>query len=118
MIEVIVTIMLVSIAIVGVLGGIRSLGAADLKAHSADLLQRLASQKMNDLKILSDPSDAGGAGDFTDRGYPGITWKVDVESTSIANVEQVTVTTDQEKEEQSLTTMVYVRPATGTVTAP
>jgi type II secretion system protein I len=117
LIEVLVTTVIVAIAIVGVLGGIQSLTMADSKAQDAVLLQRLANEKLNDLRILQDPSTAGSSGDFSDRGYPDVTWSAEVDSTSTTNLDQVTITATRGKNDQSLTTMLYVAPQTTTATA-
>ena len=61
--EVMVTVVLVSVALVGTLGAIRSIKDTDAKAQTADLLQRLAAEKISDLKLLQDPSTAGTDGD-------------------------------------------------------
>ena len=117
LIEVLVTIVLVSVAIVGVLGGIRSIGAANARARTADLLQRLASEKMNDIKLRSDPSSGSNGGDFSDRGYRDITWAVTVEASGPTNVDQVTVTATRGRASQALTALVFVRPAGGLTTS-
>lgn len=114
--EVLVTVVLVSIAIVGVLGGIRAIKAADIKVQTADLLQRLASEKISDLSLLQDPSANGTEGDFTDRGYPDTTWSLQEDTAGITSLVQVTVTVTQGKESQALTTLMFVRPQTTTTT--
>jgi len=112
--EVLVTIVLVSIAVVGVLGGIRAIKTTDAKAQTADLLQRLASEKIADLKQLQDPSTGGTTGDFTDRGYPEISWSLQEDQSSVTNLTQITVTVTRGASTQALTTLLYVRPQTGT----
>lgn len=116
LVEVLVTIVLVSVAIVAVLGGIRSVKAADFKAQSADLLQRLASEKMNDLTNLQDPNTGGTEGDFTDRGYPDITWALQEDMTSVTNLDQVAVTVTRGSDSETLTTLMFIRPLTTTTT--
>lgn len=114
LVEVIVTSMLVAVAVTGIYGGISALTAAQYHAQTADLLQRLAAEKLNDVSILSDPSADGANGDFTDRGYPNITWSLDEEASGTTNLDQVTVTVTEGKISQALTTMMYIAPATGT----
>ena len=114
LIEVLVTVVLVSVAVVGVLGGIRSIQAAGARARDADLMQRLASEKVGDIRLLSDPSTGGNAGDFSDRGHADITWTASVETTGAANVDKVTVTATRGGQSQALTTLVFVRPSGGT----
>lgn len=117
LIEVLVTVVLVSVAIVGVFGGIRAIQNATAKAQTADLLQRLAAEKVSDLKLLSDPSVAGTEGDFTDRGYPDITWALQANAASITDLTQVTVTVTRGPESQAMSTLLFVRPQTSTSTS-
>ncbi len=101
---------LVSVAVVGALGGIRALQGSEAKAKTADLLQNLAAEKLNDMRYLADPSDNGDAGDFSDRGYPDIHWTADIETSDVDNVDSVTVTVTQGKEAQTIKTMMFVTP--------
>jgi len=111
-----VTTVIVAITLVGVLGAIRSQALVESSANDATLLQRLANEKLNDLRILQDPSTGGDSGDFSDRGYPDITWTADVEQSNTTNLDQVTVTATRGKASQAITTLIYVIPATGTTT--
>ena len=113
LIEVLVTVVLVSVAVVGVLGGIRSIQAAGARARGADLMQRLVAEKVGDIRLLSDPSTGGVAGDFSDRGHGEITWTARVETTGAANVDKVTVTATSGRDSQALTTLVFARPSSG-----
>lgn len=117
MIEVLVTAVLVTVAVVGVLNGIRATQVTAARARDADVLQRLASEKLEDLKLLSDPSGDGARGDFSDRGYPDTTWTVNVQSTSVTNLDEVTVTALKGSDSQALTTLIYVPPLTGSTSA-
>jgi type II secretion system protein I len=116
LVEVLVTTVIVALALVGVLGAISSETKAEAYANDAILLQRLANEKLNDLRVLQDPSDDGGNGDFSDRGYPDVTWSADVETSSTENLDQVEVTATRGKSSQSITTLIYVIPATSTST--
>ena len=108
--------MLVAIAVTGVFGGIRALTAADVRAQDADLLQRLASEKMEDVRVNGDPTTYGSQGDFTDRGYLDVTWSMDVQTAGAANVDQVTITATRLRDSQAVTEFVYVPPASTTST--
>ena len=108
------TVVLVSVAVVGVLGGIRSIQAAGARARGADLLQRLVAEKVGDIRLLADPSTSGNAGDFSDRGHSDISWTASVTTTAAANVDKVTVTATRGGQSQALTTLVFVRPSVGT----
>lgn len=113
LIELLVTIMLVAVALVGVMGGLRALGQAELKARKADLLQRLAAQKMEEIGVVIDPRSGENGGDFSEQGYPDITWTMDVQPGTEADVDEVTVTATQGADSQSLTGLVFIRPVTG-----
>ena len=116
LVEMLVTILLVGIALAGVFGGLRALGAAETKARDADLAQRLAASKLAEFGPILDPATADGKGDFTEEGYPNVTWETSVESGTTENVERVTVTATKGNTEQSVIGLVYVKPETTTTT--
>jgi prepilin-type N-terminal cleavage/methylation domain-containing protein len=113
-IEVLVTTVLVAVAVVATMGGIRSIMFAQTKAQSADLLQRLASEKLDDSRYLSSPDANGTSGDFSDRGYPDVSWNMQVQAAGVTDLDQVSVTATRGNDSQMLTTMMYVAPATTT----
>ena len=80
-------------------------------------LQRLAAEKINDLKLLQDPGTGGTQGDFSDRGYPDVTWSLQETASSITNLTQITVTATRGADSQALTTLLYVPPQSGTGTS-
>jgi type II secretion system protein I len=116
LIEVLVTAVIVSIAVVGAFGAIRAVTASESQAQDAVLLQRLADEKLNDLKLLQDPTSEE-SGDYSDRGYQDITWNADDISTSTTNLDQITITATRGKVSQSVTTLMYVPPQTTTTTS-
>lgn len=113
LIEMLVTVVLVSIAIVSVLGGIRAISAADLRAREADLLQRLAVLKLNEMGPVTDPQTADNKGDFTDQGYPDVSWTLEVVPSGTENLNELTVTTTRGVATQTLTGYLFIRPVTG-----
>ena len=116
LIEAVVAILLVGIGIVAVFGGMRSLAAADSKAKTAELLQRLAQSKVEELESATDPTTVGSGGDYSQQGYPNITWTVDLETSATDNLDKMTVTAIQGNEQQSLIVLLFIPPATGTST--
>lgn len=112
LVEMLVTIVLVGLAMAGVFGGIRSLMAAEAKARDANLLQRLAADKLNEMGPVTDPRTADTSGDFTDSGYSDITWTMELETTSTLNVQQVTVTATRGNTSQTISSLVFLRPQT------
>ncbi len=112
LVEVLVTIVLVTIAIVGTLQGLQSISRNQVRANTADLLQRLALDKINDLGLLQTPTSAGGSGDYSDRGYPDVTWTITDNATSVTDLDSVTVTSTRASQSQTVTKLLYVRPQT------
>ncbi len=116
LIEALIATVLVAVGVVAALQGIVAVQRGQAHVQDADLLQRLAAEKLNDLRYQSDPSQLGTGGNYLDRGYPNIDWSATVASTSVDNVDQVTVTATKGTESESLTTMIYVQPTTTTST--
>jgi prepilin-type N-terminal cleavage/methylation domain-containing protein len=109
LIEVLVTVVLVAIGVIGALGAIGSIESGREKAKTVDLLQQLAVEKVHDLSTVVDPSTYGSSGDFSDRGYPEATWTLDVEPTSVSNLDEITVTATLGKESQTVETEIFVQ---------
>jgi len=114
LIEALVTIVLVGIGVVGAFGGMRAIGQAQARADTADLLQRLAVDELNQLSEVTDPSTAATSGDFSSEGHPEISWKLDVQQANAQNLDQVTVTATRNNESQAVSSMIYVAPTTTT----
>ncbi len=112
LIEMLVCVALVAVAVVGVLGGIRGLTLADAKARKADLLQRLALRRMDELSVADALSAAQTSGDFSEQGYPAVSWTVDIQPSGVTDVDQVTVTASEGQNAQTLTGLFHVPPST------
>ena len=109
-----VAVILVTVGVLGSLGANRNIEITEQKAKTVDLLQRLAVEKANDLSTVTDPSTYGSSGDFSDRGYPNATWSVDVEPTSITNLDEVTVTATMGADSETIATELYVQTQSST----
>jgi hypothetical protein len=105
-----VTIVIVAVAVVAVFNGIATITETDARAREADLLQRLACQKMAEMGVVFDPRTAENSGDFADQGYEAISWTVEAEPSDILNIEQVTVTAQRGEASQQVTGLVFQRP--------
>ena len=116
LVEILVTTLFVAIAITGVMGGMSSLSKADMRAHKAELLQRLAAQKLKEIQTVTPVTTASTSGDFQELGYPDALWSLGVVSSGVTNVYSATVTASQSGESQSLTVLVYVPPTSGVAT--
>ncbi|MES2463910.1 MAG: prepilin-type N-terminal cleavage/methylation domain-containing protein [Armatimonadota bacterium] len=110
LVEMLVTIVIVAVAVVAVFRTIASLTETDIRARDADLLQRLACQKMSEMGVVTDPRTAENSGDFADQGYEAVTWTVEVEPSGTLNVEQVTITAQRDEASQQITGLIFQRP--------
>lgn len=113
-VEVMVASLLMVTAVVVVLGGIRAIQRANVHAANMSLLQRLASEKLEDAVASGDVTTYGTQGDFSDRGYSDATWSLDIENSSATNIDEMTVTATRGKDTQTLSEYVYIQPATTT----
>ena len=117
LIEMIMATLILSLAVVAVFQAIRALGVADARAHTADVLQSLAVDKMSEIGTVSDPNNLDSGGDFSAQGYPNATYTVDLETTDTTNLDKITVTTMQGNDKQKVTQLLYVPAATASTTA-
>ena len=114
LIEVLVTATLVGVAVAGTLTAIGSLSRADVAARNAELLQRLASQKLAALRTESDLRTAATSGDFSAEGYADADWSLELQTTDDENVEEATITATRGNAQQALSERVFFPPATTT----
>ena len=113
LVEMLVATFLVMVAVTGVMGGIRALAAADTKGREAELLQRLAMSKMNEIGVTISTTDTAGSGTFEAQGYPNITWVTSLTTTSTTNIDQLTVDVTGGGVKRTLKQLVYVKPISG-----
>lgn len=113
-VEVMVASLLMVTAVVVVLGGVRAIQRANVHAANMSLLQRLASEKLEDAVASGDVTTYGSQGDFSDRGYSDATWTLNIQNSSATNVEEMTVTATRGKDTQTLNQYVYIQPSTTT----
>ena len=114
LIEVLVTTALVGIALVGVLTALGRLSQVDSYTRNAELLQRLAAQKLSALRVEGDLRTAATKGDFSAEGYPDADWSLALQATDDENVEEATITATRGQAEQALSERIFFRPATTT----
>lgn len=112
LVEAMVSALLVAVGIVAVFGGIRAIARAEDHARTAELLQRLAAQKLDEMGPVTDPRTAEDDGDFSDDGYPDIRWNLATETTDDPDVQQLTVEATRDQQSQRVTGLVWLRPAT------
>ena len=120
LVEMLVTTALVGIALSGVLTALGRLSRSDAYARYAELLQRLAVQKLAELRVESDLRTAATKGDFSAEGYADAQWTLELQATEDANVEEATITALRGESEQVISELVFFRPEatpTGTGTS-
>jgi prepilin-type N-terminal cleavage/methylation domain-containing protein len=96
LIEALVAIVVVSIAIVGTMGGFRNLSHIESKSETSEYLQKLAYEKYDELIATAPTTLAATSGDFTDRNITGYSWALAVDTTSVTDLMAVTVTVTQD----------------------
>jgi prepilin-type N-terminal cleavage/methylation domain-containing protein len=116
LIEVLVTATLVGVAIAGALTALGQLARADSYAQNAELLQRLAAQKLTALQVEGDIRTAETEGDFSTEGYPDAEWSLELQTTTDENVEEATITATKGESQQVLSELIFFRPTTTTTT--
>ncbi len=88
---------LVAVAILGggialVMGGFAAVARAEFRAREVEQMHRLAVDKYEELRAITDTFVDEESGDFSDRGFPDYTWSSAVEPTGITDLDSVTVT--------------------------
>lgn len=117
LVEVLVTCALVGVAIAGSLTALGQLARSESYARNAELLQRLAAQKLATLQIEGDIRTGDTSGDFSTEGYPEVQWQLALQTTTDQNVEEVTITATKGDSEQVLSELIFFRPTTTTTAA-
>jgi prepilin-type N-terminal cleavage/methylation domain-containing protein len=108
LVEVLVSIILLSVGVVASMKAMESVDRAEARVSSTDLLERLAAEKVKEVGMTSDPTTYSPSGDFTDQGYSDVAYTVQVEQTSISFVDQVVVTASKGSTTQEMTSLIYL----------
>lgn len=119
LIEALVSVALVAIGISTVIGGFASLTIGQRRMRDSERMQNLALQKYDELVATDSLEATSLSGDFSDYGAEQFLWSADVETTSVENLNALTVTvtardnTDSEPK-QVVSGTVFVRAQSGT----
>ncbi len=106
------TVVLVSVGVVGVFGGIAALTRTEARARDTERLQRLAAQKLEELGALGNLDSAELEGDFREQGSSA-TWSAERTAGVRTSVDRVTVTVTDRDRSESVTGLIFNRPVTG-----
>ena len=114
MVEVVISTLLLSVGIVAVVGSFGSALSTSSKLKKAELVERLAQQKLDELISTHTFDQSNLGGEFTDNDYA---WTATTQPTGVENLEAVTVriTKKGRNAEQAAeaTCYVYVPPQNG-----
>jgi hypothetical protein len=104
---------LVTIGIAAIMGGFSALGHNQWKAQEAELMQRLAFDKYDELVGTGALQTDSLNGDFSDRGEDRFLWDATVEPTGVENLSALTITVeprDDQNDKHTVSGTVYVPP--------
>ncbi len=92
LVELIVTLAVVGLGITAVLGALGGMIRSDTILRERETLQRLAIQKLEELRSTRDYRLSALSGDLEDYGFPTYEWSAQVDPTGVENLEALTVT--------------------------
>ncbi|MGV3618264.1 MAG: type IV pilus modification PilV family protein [Fimbriimonas sp.] len=119
LVEALAAILILTIGIVSVYGGLSSLTKAEARARAQDLVQRLADEKYEELISTEPDLSAPTSGNFEDRDLPDFTWEMESTPTGIENLQAITVRVEPRQPDDRSPTgvasgVIYVPPVTTT----
>jgi prepilin-type N-terminal cleavage/methylation domain-containing protein len=122
LIEAMAAVLILSIGIVAVYGGMNSLTRAEARARDQDLVQRLADEKYEELISTEPDLSAPQNGNFDDRNLPDFNWEMESTPSGIESLQSITVRVEPRVANDQAPTglasgLVYVPPVTSTTGA-
>lgn len=96
LIEALASAALLGVGITATLGALGAISKAESGARERAELQRMASDKYNELISTNQQALSSQSGDFTDRNLSGYTWNLDVEPSQVSNLDTVSVTVQKQ----------------------
>jgi len=112
LVEALVAVVLAGGGIAALVSAIGATTRGEAKAIQSEKMQRLAVQKLDEVIATQDFNSQGG--NFADDGEPDMDWSMTDDTTSVENLEQVTVTVSKSNDSntsQVVSTLFYRRPA-------
>ena len=113
MVEAMVAVALLAVGITACLGALGAMTKGEARAQESERLQLLAHRKLDEL-IATHAAETGSvSGDFTDNGFPAITWSAETETSGVENLDALHLTiTEPNKPDLVLTHVVFHKPTT------
>ena len=112
-------VLILSIGIAGVYGGLAALTKGEARARDQELVQRLADEKYEEVISTEPDLSAPQNGDFADRNLPDVTWEMESTPSGIENLQSIVVRVEFRGRDSRAPTgesagVVYVPPITTT----
>lgn len=113
LIEALVALVLAGGGIAALVSSMGVMQRSEARILLAEKMQRLAVEKLDEIVATQDTNAQ--SGDFQDRGVEGFSWTVTDDTTSVENLEKITVQVTKDGDEtavQTVETLIYRPPAT------
>ncbi|RYG26091.1 prepilin-type N-terminal cleavage/methylation domain-containing protein [bacterium] len=118
LLEAMAAVVLLGIGIATSVGSFGTLARSESNTRQTEKMYRLAQAKLAEL-VATGQATASSDGDFTEQNEPDYTWRLEVNTSGITDLDAVTLSVgqrDSSRGEVRLDTLVYVPPETTTGT--
>lgn len=119
LIEVLVSIAILSIGIVAVMGAMGSIVRSQGRMKTQEVMQRLAERKFEEMLVTTQDLTSPQNGDFSDWNEYNYNWSTTVDTTSSTYVSAITLTVqpvNADSPKVSVVQLIYIPPQTGSTT--
>jgi prepilin-type N-terminal cleavage/methylation domain-containing protein len=116
LVEVVVSVALLSIGIVVSLGSLSAMTKTEVKLRKTEEMNRLAVQKIEEVLAVGNATTAETSGTFDDYGYTGYEWSLEVAPSGTENLDTIRVTVTEASANSSagvsVSSLLYTPPST------
>ncbi|HWD37548.1 MAG TPA: prepilin-type N-terminal cleavage/methylation domain-containing protein [Fimbriimonas sp.] len=114
---------LLAVGVTAAMAALSSVSYNEKAARDQEYVDRLASEKYDELISTNQAALANASGDFSDRNIQGYTWNLEVGQSQVTNLDTVTLTVQKQPAGKKdpvgrVEGMMYVPPATSISAAP
>lgn len=115
LLEALAAVALLGVGIVGSVSAFGTVIQTEDRARQREHMQRLAEDKLAELMATGQATTSSN-GDFQDQNEPNYTWRLEVNTSGITDLNSVTLTVERSNnnDKARLDTLVYVPPTTST----
>ena len=107
LVEALVAVILCGVGVVAAMQALASLQKTNINAVHSERLLRLATNKIEEIGVLSPVTETPTDGDFSDDGAPDASYNIDVQPGPVDGTFVVTITASDQVAQQSLSTVVF-----------